>query len=65
MYHFSCGHSSNNLKDGVTVTCKEYTESNSKALAYKVVCRHCYHLYKKEQLVFYTDKDAENWLLNV
>jgi hypothetical protein len=57
----TCGHRSS---EGNAVVCKDYTDKGRRALAYRYVCNHCYREYKQDQIVFYSDRDAERWLLN-
>ena len=56
----TCGH---RASEGNAVVCKDYT-NKGKALAYRYVCNHCYREYKQDNTLFYSDRDAERWLLN-
>lgn len=59
----SCGHRSKD--DGVRITTKEYTRDHQRAIGYKCVCPFCFKMYEKENLLFYSDRDAMQWLSEI
>ncbi len=62
MMILSCGHREDDMTRHYNVMTKEWTRENTKAVAYKCVCLHCFKLYENEKSLIRTDDEAYRWL---
>lgn len=58
----SCGHRVEKFEDAKRVTTKEHSRDWQRAIGYRSVCPLCFKFYEKENLIFYSDKEALEWL---
>jgi hypothetical protein len=61
----SCGHQEDEELEygGYHVSVKEYTKENTKAVAYKVVCKDCYEYYDKVKILLKSVEEEMIYLL--
>lgn len=59
----SCGHREDDFDKHYNIMTKEWSRENTKAVAYKCVCLSCFRDYEKTGDMFYSDKEAMEWLL--
>lgn len=62
MIRLTCYHEVESLKDSYEVLTKGCTRTLEKAIDCKLVCKDCFEFYKKQKMVFITEKEAEEWL---
>lgn len=60
----SCGHHIDDFSDSYQVVIKSYSRDFSKALSYRTVCLKCKNDYRKQDILFEDDTQADKWLLN-
>lgn len=58
----SCGHREDDFDKHYNIMTKEWTRENTKAVGYKSVCFFCFRFYEENNELFYTDKEALEWL---
>jgi len=61
--YWSCGCKAKEGEDGYEVSIKEYTRENTKAVAYKVVCKDCYEYYDKTGILLKSEEEEMIYLL--
>jgi hypothetical protein len=60
--YLSCGCKVKEGEDGYKVSVKEYTRENTKAIAYKVVCKKHYEYYDKVKILLKSEEEEMNYL---